>query len=657
MLLFGGLNATNDQNLGDTWLFRNGTWTELCSGTASPPACASSPPGIFYGAMAYYPPDRELVLFGGAYTSNYNATWIFQNGTWSELNLSTAPPGGGQCVDSMVYDPADSALLHYDCANRETWAFANNTWTREQPAHSPPAGETAMFYDSSMREVILWVGQTWAYTGGDWTQLAPATSPPGTPSQVYPIGATYDSGFGYGVLFNPLGGIGSNYTWFFANGTWANETRALGRAPPVPNAVDLIYDSTDSMVLALDATGPYQDVEETWILRDPLVANFTLLSPLTDAGQPVPVAVSAKGGIGPYSLSEVSAPAGCLNVQPFTANATPVCTLTSSGVYQLNVTVGDLTNTSLSSTLIATVNSDTTVSALVRPNPTTVGIPVTLNGTVSGGSPPWAATWSLGDGTNGAGTQIQHDYLAPGQYEANLSVTDSVGWTTTVRVVVTVNPSVTVMADTNRTVTDVGLPVAFNASSLGGTGPLAYQWNYGDGVTGNGTMTTHVFGGIGTYSPRVWANDSVGSTASANVSLEVNPALTVSAQANLSRALVNEPVGFTATVEGGTPPYALWWGFGDGNVGQGSNATNWFIALGTQNVTLYVNDSVGASRLAHVVVQVVSPVPGHSTSPPPRTEGGAGYVYLGVLGGALLGLAVAAVLYRSRRGRRGPARG
>ena len=84
VVLFGGLSASNVP-LNDTWLFRQGSWTELCSGNSTPPACPSSPPAEYGGGMVYDARDSELVLFG-------DTTWAFHDGKWSNVTSSVAPP-------------------------------------------------------------------------------------------------------------------------------------------------------------------------------------------------------------------------------------------------------------------------------------------------------------------------------------------------------------------------------------------------------------------------------------------------------------------------------------------------------------------------------------------------------------------------------------
>jgi thermopsin len=71
---------------------------------------------------------------------------------------------------------------------------------------------------------------------------------------------------------------------------------------------------------------------------------------------------------------------------------------------------------------------------------------------------------------------------------------------------------------------------------------------------------------------------------------------------------VNAPVDFTATPAGGSGNYTYAWAFGDGGTSTDQNPTYSYAANGTYNVTLWVNDTFGASNYS--VMQItVDPLP------------------------------------------------
>jgi PKD repeat protein len=65
------------------------------------------------------------------------------------------------------------------------------------------------------------------------------------------------------------------------------------------------------------------------------------------------------------------------------------------------------------------------------------------------------------------------------------------------------------------------LTVSFTATALGGTGPYAYAWDFGDGATGTGADVTHTYAAPGTYQANVTATDAATETAGTAVTIVV----------------------------------------------------------------------------------------------------------------------------------------
>jgi hypothetical protein len=59
----------------------------------------------------------------------------------------------------------------------------------------------------------------------------------------------------------------------------------------------------------------------------------------------------------------------------------------------------------------------------------TSGVPYSFSAVVSGGDPPYVSSWIFGDGTNGMGLAITHEYAnqAANCYDGSFAVTDSTG--------------------------------------------------------------------------------------------------------------------------------------------------------------------------------------------------------------------------------------
>ena len=118
-----------------------------------------------------------------------------------------------------------------------------------------------------------------------------------------------------------------------------------------------------------------------------------------------------------------------------------------------------------------------------------------------------AYDWDFGDGTTGTGKEIKHKFTEKGIYKVTLTVTDDAGKEGTVyhnvqalslppHAAFTYSPY---MTPTNQ-------PVEFDASdSYDPDGEIvSYTWDFGDGTTGVGEYTEHIYtsaGGSGTQYP------------------------------------------------------------------------------------------------------------------------------------------------------------
>ena len=654
VVLFGGLSST-DQFLNDTWVFRNSSWTELCSGRTQAPTCGTSPPPVEWGAMAYDPTSGQLLLFGGIQAgtlADSNQTWALTNGSWQNLTAAVAPPP----LDgpSMAYDPATGSMI-LAAGSGGTWSFAHDRWSKLTLAGSAPTPSGFLFENANGSGVLLWDDSnrtTWEFSGGTWTEVNPAQEPG---AGTFLAGAD-NTEFGYGLVVL-ASSRGNSSTWEFSNGTWVNVTSTVGSGPGGFPRPAMAYDSTQGYTVYLEQLASLRAANETWVLHDPMRLTLVSTRSVADVGQNLTYSVSTIGGMGPYTLHLSSLPVGCVAPPVRNGTLTVPCTTTQAGEFLFNVSATDQLGTALSVQLPLAVSPPLAVSASVSPSPTTVGVPVSLQGATSGGAPPVRTSWTItpGNGTPNAtlpGTRANYTFGAVGSYVATFEATDAAGATQNRTAEIDVYSAIALAAGANRTVVDAGMSVGFSANASGGLSPLSYAWEFGDGDTASTSAPRHTYADAGRYNATVWANDSAASRAVARVAIQVNPMLAVTAQANVTRVGLYAPVRFSDRVTGGTGPYTYWWDFGNAGSATTATAVHAFTRLGNQTVSLVVNDSVGASQSSQIQIQVVAAPttvpPGNATTPAGAPE----WEYAVGAGAAVVvvaGILVAAVVLRKRR--------
>jgi len=264
VVLFGGnrLGA-----LGDTWKFAGGNWTEL-SPTTSPGARYDS-------TMVYDEADGYVVLFGGCswdcwvLTQDLGDTWKFVGGQWTNITPTISP--SARFGASMAYDSADGYAVLFGGYSRsspyvmgDTWKFVGGQWTNIAPIISPTARyDSTMVYDGADGYVMLFggfdgrsdVGDTWKFLGGQWANISPTISPTARLESAM----VYDVIDGYVVLFSGSNGFAD--TWKFLGGQWANITASISTSPGTRIDASMVYDSADGYVMLFSGSN---DAADTW---------------------------------------------------------------------------------------------------------------------------------------------------------------------------------------------------------------------------------------------------------------------------------------------------------------------------------------------------------------------------------------------------------
>jgi PKD repeat protein len=214
--------------------------------------------------------------------------------------------------------------------------------------------------------------------------------------------------------------------------------------------------------------------------------------------------------------------------------------------------------------------------------------------------------WSFGDGGAASGKTATHTFTRVGTFPVMLTITDSLGRVAFVTQSVTVGqgplPNATFVTSPASPI--VGQSINFNASgSTAAPGHVItnYAWDFGDGSFGSGSVLTHSYTTVGTYTVTLQVTDDAGRKSGL-----FQQAITVGTgnpqpdfTFNPSAPRSGQQVTFDASATQAAPGRTIVsysWSFGDGGSGTGQTVIHTFttgLTPTTYNVLLTVTDSAG----------------------------------------------------------------
>ena len=129
---------------------------------------------------------------------------------------------------------------------------------------------------------------------------------------------------------------------------------------------------------------------------------------------------------------------------------------------------------------------------------------------------PVSYQWDFGDGNTGSGLMTNHSYNQSGTYEVTFTASNEAGEvseTATVEVTDPPEPAriATINADPSPSVE--GQEVTFT-SNVRGDSPISYEWDFGDGNTGEGETVTHTYDEVGDYTVTLNVSNEFGDDSS-----------------------------------------------------------------------------------------------------------------------------------------------
>jgi len=496
-------------------------------------------------------------------------------------------PYAGTTGVSLSFDGSgstdDNGISSYD------WDFGDGTsGTGVSPSHTYTTG--------GVYTVTLTVTDTIDQTDSD-TASADINNPP-----VSDPNGPYSGTAGDAVNFDGTGSTDSDgtivsYAWNFGDGGTGSG--------PTPTHV-YASEGTYTVSLVVTDNDGASDTAQTNATID-----SALVPPVADANGPYSGTVDdpvqfdgsgssdADGTIDSYAWDFGDGSTG--------TGVNPTHAYSTTGTFSVSLTVTDndgLTSTDNTTATIG-IGDLPPVADANGPYTGTVGVPVAFDGTGSTDPNGNIDTyeWDFGDGNIGTGATPSHTYASAGIYTVTLTVTDTTALSDSDTTTATID------ALPQPPVADPGGPyngTAGEAVSMDGSGSsdpdgtvVEWNWDFGDGSTGTGEMTSHTYAAAGTYTVNLTVVDNDG--------LSSAPADTTATIVDQTQIPVADPNGPYNGVEGrevtfdGTGSFdpdggnivSYAWDFGDGNTGIGATPTNVYATAGSYTVTLTVTDDEG----------------------------------------------------------------
>jgi PKD repeat protein len=261
-----------------------------------------------------------------------------------------------------------------------------------------------------------------------------------------------------------------------------------------------------------------------------------------------------------------------------------------------------------------------TAAFTFSPSPPSVAVPLIFDASSSSAganSQITSYSWNFGDGTGTAeGQAVSHTFSNGGTFNVTLTVTNDRGLSDSDTQAVTVAATDPFTGDwTFSPATPlVGQSIVFNASQVqtsAGQNVVQYSWDFGDGTTGSGAVTTHTYAEAGGFNVVLSVVDDLGRRkvfGPKQVTVGTGnpiPSITFSPSSPRPGDTVIFDASGTLTAPGATI-VSYSWNFGDGATSSsGPTASHSYTSAGARTVRVTVSDNLGRTGTATVTVTIV----------------------------------------------------